>query len=273
MQHRENAAHGRRRATPAKRHKAEPARRHKAAPQLRAATPAPRAKAVHPGGFDRRTALTASAASAGLVCSLMFALPANAAVDTRAADQIDTVASTEPGAVAAERHLQALTVSGSVTSPIGQRDDPVASALAGIVSAQGGEAGAQAGSAIAAALQLGGPRQKILATALTYLGDPYVLDGSTHDGIDCSGLTMVSYAAVGIQLTHLVSAQDVVGTRIPEAQARPGDLVVFDDEEHIGLYLGGGVLIQAPAPGRPVEITTVWQGVAHHFTRILPVGQ
>jgi hypothetical protein len=48
--------------------------------------------------------------------------------------------------------------------------------------------------------------------------------------------------------------------------------VVFDDEQHIGLYLGGGVLIQAPAPGRPVEVTTVWQGVPHHFTRILPAS-
>ncbi len=203
----------------------------------------------------------------------MFALPANAAVDTRAADQVGTVTSPDSSAIEAERHLQALTVSGSVTSPLGQRDDPVASALAGIVSAQGGAAGAQAGSAIAAALQLGGLRQKIIAKALTYLGDPYVLDGTTHDGIDCSGLTMVSYSEVGIPLVHLVSAQDAVGTRIDESQAQPGDLVVFDDEEHIGLYLGGGVLIQAPAPGRPVEITTVWQGVAHHFTRILPAGQ
>ncbi len=265
MQHRENAAHGRRRATPAKRHRATPARR--------AATSAPRAKAVHPGGFGRRAAFTASAATAGLVCSLMFALPANAAIDSRPADQVGTVTTSDSSAVSAERRLQALTVSGSVTAPPEQRDDPVASALAGIVSSQGGAAGAQAGNAIAAALQVGGPRQTIIATALTYLGDPYVLDGTTHNGIDCSGLTMVSYAEVGIPLVHLVSAQDAVGTPIDASQARPGDLVVFDDEEHIALYLGGGVLIQAPAPGRPVEITTVWQGVPHHFTRILPAGQ
>ncbi|MNO00541.1 Murein DD-endopeptidase MepH precursor [compost metagenome] len=57
---------------------------------------------------------------------------------------------------------------------------------------------------------------------------------------------------------------------IPESEAKPGDLVVFDDEEHIGIYLGNGTLIHAPDVGRDVSITTVWQGVAHHFTRILP---
>ena len=71
-------------------------------------------------------------------------------------------------------------------------------------------------------------------------------------------------------LGHLVHLQDDAGVRIDEAQAQPGDLVVFDDEEHIGLYLGDGVLIQAPEEGLPVEITTVWQGVPHHFTLILP---
>ena len=273
MQHRENAAHGRRRATPATRHRATSATRGRSTAALRSTNASAGPIAAQPGSARRRTALTASAASAGLVCSLMFALPANAAVDTRPADQVGTISTSDSHAVAGERHLQALTVSGSVTSPLGQRDDPVASALAGIVSAQGGDAGAKAGDAIAAALQVGGPRQTIIAKALTYLGDPYVLDGTTHDGIDCSGLTMVSYAEVGIPLVHLVSAQDAVGTRIGESQARPGDLVVFDDEEHIGLYLGGGVLIQAPAPGRPVEITTVWQGVPHHFTRILPAGR
>ncbi len=198
----------------------------------------------------------------------MFALPANAAVDTRAADQLGQTSSQS-----APTGVQGMTVSGTVASQVGQRDDPIASALAGIVASQGGAAGQQASTAIAAALQLGGPRQTIIAKALTYLGTPYVLDGSSHDGIDCSGLTMVAYADAGIALFHLVSRQDAAGTRIDESQAQPGDLVVFDDEAHIGLYLGGGVLIQAPDVGRPVQISTVWQGIAHHFTRILPAGQ
>lgn len=219
-----------------------------------------------PHAGNRRGALTASAASIALVGSALFAMPTNAAIAAEAAPVVLVAA--------AEQHLQALTV-GAVgpadgTGGARDRDDPVASAIAGVITAQGGAAGQQAASAITAALSASGPRQRIVATALTYLGDPYVLDGTSHAGIDCSGLVLVAYASAGIPLGHLVHLQDDAGVRIPEADALPGDLVVFDDEEHIGIYLGGGVLIQAPEEGRPVEITTVWGGVPHHFTRLLP---
>ncbi|MFF1635610.1 C40 family peptidase [Leifsonia sp. NPDC058248] len=219
--------------------------------------PAPKASAA------RTTALTASAAAIALVGSVLFALPADASVVT--------MPDGYPAAAAAgHERLQGLTVSGLVAAASAQRDDPVAAALAGVIASEGGAAGQQAAAAVSAALETGGVRQRIVATALTYLGDPYVLDGSSHSGIDCSGLVMMSYAAVGIRLGHLVHLQDDAGTRIDESAAKPGDMVVFDDEEHIAIYLGGGVLIQAPAVGRPVEITTVWQGVPHHFTRLLP---
>ncbi|WP_308116526.1 C40 family peptidase [Leifsonia poae] len=211
----------------------------------------------------RKSALTASTAAIALVGSVLFALPAEAATTTEPLDYVTAAA-------AGHQQLQGLTVSAFVAAAATDRDDPVAAALAGVIATQGGPAGEQAASAVTAALSTSGPRQKIVATALTYLGDPYVLGGSTHSGIDCSGLVMVSYAQVGITLGHLVHLQDDAGVRISEAQAKPGDLVVFDDEEHIAIYLGGGVLIQAPDVGRPVEITTVWQGVPHHFTRILP---
>lgn len=213
---------------------------------------------------SRGHALAASAASIALVGSALIAMPASAAIAAEAAPVVL--------AAAADKHLQALTVSDVATSATNDRtdrDDPVAGAIAGVITAQGGAAGQRAASAITAALSVSGPRQRIVATALSYLGDPYVLDGTSHDGIDCSGLVLEAYASAGIQLGHLVHLQDDAGVRIPEADALPGDLVVFDDEEHIGLYLGGGVLIQAPELGRPVEITTVWQGVPHHFTRLL----
>ncbi|ODA89899.1 hypothetical protein ATY41_11840 [Leifsonia xyli subsp. xyli] len=174
-------------------------------------------------------------------------------------------------AVAAGRPTpQKLTVSSVVAAVSMNRDDPVASALAGVIASEGGRAGKQAAEAIVSALASGGSRQRIVATALSYLGDPYVLGGDDHSGIDCSGLVMVAYAQVGIRLGHLVHLQDNAGRRIGEAQAQPGDLVVFNDEEHIAIYLGDGVLVQAPAEGRPVEVSTVWEGVPHHFTRILP---
>jgi cell wall-associated NlpC family hydrolase len=210
----------------------------------------------------RRMAATATAAYKGLVSSLLFAVPANA---------------TPAGVVATDAHghtaSQMLAVSSQVSMHTVQHDSSVAAALAGIVASQDGVHSASAAAVIAAALQAGGARQSIVETALSYLGDPYVLGGSDHTGIDCSGLTMQAYASVGIHLVHLVSAQDAVGVAIPESAARPGDLVVFDDNEHIGIYLGANLLIAAPEEGRPVTVEQVWSGIPHHFTRILPAAQ
>ncbi len=199
--------------------------------------------------------------------SLMFALPADAAQpSTLSASAIHTIVDNN-GHTAA----QILDVSANVTMPALQRDNQIAAALTGIVSQEGGADAGTAQAAISYALQYGGSRTTIVETALSYLGDPYVLGGSSHSGIDCSGLVMVAYDAVGIHMGHLVSDEDGVATPITEAQALPGDIVVFNDEQHIGIYLGNGLLIQAPEPGTPVNIVPVWS-IPHHFARILPAG-
>ena len=130
----------------------------------------------------------------------------------------------------------------------------------------------QAEDAISKALSAGGDRATVVSTALQYMGDPYVEGGADHDGIDCSGLTMVAYAAVGIQLVHYVPTQDAAATTIPESEALPGDLVVFDDQDHVGIFLGDGLVLQAPHPGDPVDIVPMYPN-AHHFARLLPAGR
>lgn len=117
-----------------------------------------------------------------------------------------------------------------------------------------------------------GERLRLVGAALSYLGVPYVFGGASRSGIDCSGLIMDAYATIGMTLSHGVIAQDAAGTQIGEGQAEPGDLVVFDNDDHVAMYLGDGKIVAAPAPGRNVEIEslTEWSGVAYHFTRLLP---
>jgi cell wall-associated NlpC family hydrolase len=235
-----------------------------------------------------RTAAAASAASLGLIASLLFAIPANAAEPGGPAAALPSVRDSH-GQTAA----QILQVANDASIPQAARDSYVATALStiaaeeaaknaatatqivdGVPNATGGDnptTPAQIQTAIADALQVGGARQQIVETALSYLGDPYLFGGTTHAGIDCSGLVMAAYAPVGITFsTHLVGAEDAAGTTIPESEAQPGDLLVFNDDDHIGIYLGSGLVIHAPDVGRPVEIEAAWDSDLAHYVRVLP---
>lgn len=244
------------------------------------ATPAPRAATIVQRVGRRRAAFTAVASSFGLIASLLIASPAQATGTQPAAPPQAGAptgiasahgASTSTGAspVYAE---QSIRVGEGARSPQVVLSDYSANAIVGIVSAAGKNGGHAAAVAVAHALNDGGRRATIVRTALDYFGDPYVLGGASHSGIDCSGLTMNAYAAVGIALPHYVPSQDVLGVPETEAQAKPGDILVFNNEDHIGIYLGDGMVLHAPATGRTVSIepVSVWLPAGVHFTRILP---
>ena len=80
-------------------------------------------------------------------------------------------------------------------------------------------------------------------------------------GYDCSGLTMQAYAAVGISLAHYTGAQWDYGKHVSQAQLQPGDLVFFATNtsdpstiHHVGIYIGNGQMIDAPATGEQIGI-------------------
>lgn len=80
---------------------------------------------------------------------------------------------------------------------------------------------------------------------------------------DCSGLTMWAWRQAGVALPHQSRAQFNASPRVPVAYLEPGDLVFFYRPiTHVGIYVGGGMMIDAPGVGRPVRITAVsWNKV------------
>ncbi|WIB27531.1 C40 family peptidase [Curtobacterium sp. MCSS17_015] len=209
----------------------------------------------------RRAALLIAPALA-VTSTLSLSIPAEAATAAPAA--VPTTTSLE---------LQTYTVAHDVEVPITSSDGVTTTSVVSYPTLvlRFGVTEAQAQSALSAALSAGGDRATVLQTALQYLGDPYLEGGADHAGIDCSGLTMVAYQAVGIELAHYVPTQDAAAETVPESEAAPGDLVVFDDEDHVGLYLGQGLVLQAPHPGEVVDIVPMYS-MPHHFARLLPAG-
>lgn len=103
-------------------------------------------------------------------------------------------------------------------------------------------------------------RAELVRTAHSFIGVPYQWGGTSEQtGFDCSGLTMVVYRQNGLNLPRVSRNQFQAGRRIHQSSLREGDLVFFATRRpgqvsHVGIYIGGGRFIHAPATGRNVTI-------------------
>jgi len=77
------------------------------------------------------------------------------------------------------------------------------------------------------------------------------------DLFDCSGLTMAAWAKAGKSLPHNAAAQYSATARISRSQLQPGDLVFYRSLGHVGLYVGGGMIIDASREGEPIKKRTI----------------
>lgn len=111
-----------------------------------------------------------------------------------------------------------------------------------------------------------------IAFAEAQLGERYVLGGAGPDVWDCSGITMKSYAAAGVYIGwHSATAQyNVLASQqklVPFQEAKRGDLIWWSterafsgDKYHVAIYLGNGMMLEAPNPARTVRIVPVRYG-------------
>jgi peptidoglycan DL-endopeptidase CwlO len=100
-----------------------------------------------------------------------------------------------------------------------------------------------------------------IAFAEAQLGKPYQWGATGPDTFDCSGLVMMAYRAAGVLIPRTSEEQWTWGPQVPASQAEPGDLVFFAGADgtptspgHVGLVIGGGLMIEAYATGFPIRI-------------------
>ena len=109
-----------------------------------------------------------------------------------------------------------------------------------------------------------GWRAAVVAAARKMLGTPYVWGGTSHTGVDCSGLVSLIYNNHGFELPRLSADQARSGQRIALDHLKPGDLVGWDNSsrnvgaDHIAIYIGNGMIIEAPRPGGVVQISHIY---------------
>jgi cell wall-associated NlpC family hydrolase len=92
------------------------------------------------------------------------------------------------------------------------------------------------------------------------LGKPYVWAADGPNTFDCSGLTQYVWAKAGVSLPHSSRMQFHSGRRVSRSELRPGDLVFYGSPiHHVGIYIGGGMYINAPQTGDVVKISSIYR--------------
>jgi len=160
-------------------------------------------------------------------------------------------------------------LSGVTVSTVSQTNEGP-SCTAGSGAAAGGGAGGTKNVLAEGEQPATGPHaakiNQVIAFAKDQLGEDYVLGGAGPNVWDCSGLTKVAYAQIGINIDagHSATTQwrngVARGQMHPLAEAQPGDLIFWGGNNawHVGISLGGDMMIAAPKVGDVVKIQKVW---------------
>jgi cell wall-associated NlpC family hydrolase len=102
-----------------------------------------------------------------------------------------------------------------------------------------------------------GSAGKAVTFAYNAIGKMYSYGADGPNTYDCSGLTSAAWRAAGKSLPHNAAAQYSATTRISRSQLKPGDLVFYRGNQHVGIYVGGQQIIDASRAGQPVKKRTI----------------
>jgi cell wall-associated NlpC family hydrolase len=101
--------------------------------------------------------------------------------------------------------------------------------------------------------------------AMSQMGKPYQWGAAGPYSYDCSGLAMDAWAQAGIRLGHWTGWQWPAGPHIPISELRRGDLVFYATDtadpntiHHVGIYIGGGMMVDAPYTGAFVRVDSIY---------------
>ena len=109
----------------------------------------------------------------------------------------------------------------------------------------------------------GSQADQAVAFAYAQVGCPYVYGGTgpCQLGFDCSGLAQAAWAAAGVGIPRDSYEQWAELPHVPLSAIQPGDLLIYNGEGHVAIYVGGGYIIDAPETGMDVEripMNTPW---------------
>jgi cell wall-associated NlpC family hydrolase len=98
-----------------------------------------------------------------------------------------------------------------------------------------------------------------VAFAKSQIGKPYVFGATGPGSYDCSGLTSAAWREAGVSIPRNSRAQSTgAGRAVSRSELKPGDLIFFySPVSHVGIYVGNGIMVHAPRPGKSVSYSKI----------------
>ena len=134
-----------------------------------------------------------------------------------------------------------------------QQAQVTADTIGGTTTSSSSSSGQSGATPMAYTGPTGTQADKAVAFAYAQLGKPYVYGATGPDSYDCSGLVQAAWAAAGVAIPRTTFEDWDDLPHIPVSQMVPGDLVIYDGEGHVAIYVGDGYIIDAPHTGADVE--------------------